>query len=77
MTIPTAPTTGSGDYPVKLFFRIPDNEHLYPLCETKWRHDPRSRSVAFIITENGQRSPRVMIFPDFREAPSAKKHGPP
>jgi hypothetical protein len=67
-----APTTGSGDYPVNLFFRIPGNEHLYPLCETKWRHDPRSRSVAFIITENGRRSPRVMVFSDFREAPSGK-----
>ena len=67
-----APATGNQDYPVKLYFRIPGNEHLYPLCETKWRHDPRSRNVAFIIAENGARSPRVMVFPDFREAPSAK-----
>jgi len=66
------PATGNKDYPVKLYFRIPGNEHLYPLCETKWRHDPRSRSVAFIIAENGARSPRVMVFPDFREAPPAK-----
>jgi len=67
-----APATGNRDYPVKLYFRIPGNEHLYPLCETKWRHDPRSRSVAFIITENGARSPRVMVFPDFREPPATK-----
>ena len=62
-----APTTGNQDYPVKLFFRIPGNEHIYPLCETKWRHDPRTRNLAFIIAEAGARSPRVMVFPDFRE----------
>ena len=67
-----APTTGNRDYPVNLTFRIPGNERLYPLCETRWRHDPRSRSVAFIIAENGHRSPRVMVFPDYREPPSAK-----
>jgi len=65
-----APATGNHDYPVKLYFRMPGNEHLYPLCETKWRHDPRSRSVAFIIAENGVRAPRVMVFPDFREPKS-------
>ncbi len=67
-----APTTGNRDYPVNLTFRIPGNERLYPLCETRWRHDPRSRSVAFIIAENGHRSPRVMVFPDYREPPPAK-----
>jgi len=71
-TILNAPTTGNGDYPVILFYRIPGDEHLYPLCETKWRHDPRSRSVAFIIAENGTRAPRVMVFPDFRAAPAEK-----
>jgi hypothetical protein len=66
------PSTGNRDYPVNLSFRIPGNERLYPLCETRWRHDPRSRSVAFIITENGHRSPRVMVFSDYREPPSEK-----
>ena len=66
------PATGNRDYPVNLTFRIPGNERLYPLCETRWRHDPRSRSVAFIIAENGHRSPRVMVFPDYREPPSEK-----
>ena len=68
-TILDAPTTGNGDYPVKLFYRIPGDERIYPLCQTKWRHDPRSRGVAFIINENGQRSPRVMVFSDFRAPP--------
>ena len=62
-----APTSGNKNYQVKLAFRIPGDEQIYPLCETQWLHDPRSRSVAFIITENGARSPRVMVFPDFRE----------
>ncbi len=65
-----APARGDGDYPVKLAFQLPGNKQLYPLCETKWRHDPRSRSLAFIIAENGVRSPRVLVFPDFREPPS-------
>ncbi|MEI7956445.1 MAG: hypothetical protein WCJ66_14860, partial [Verrucomicrobiota bacterium] len=67
-----APAKGNLDYPVNLTFRIPDNEHLYPLCETRWRHDPRSRSVVFINAENGVRTPRVMVFPDYREPPPAK-----
>jgi len=67
-----APAKGNLDYPVNLTFRIPDNDHLYPLCETRWRHDPRSRSVVFINAENGVRTPRVMVFPDYREPPPAK-----
>ena len=67
-----APATGNQDYQVNLSFRIPGNPRIYPLCETKWRHDPRSRSVAFIITEQGSRSPRVLVFPDYREPPPAK-----
>ncbi|MCX6876051.1 MAG: hypothetical protein NTW21_19925 [Verrucomicrobia bacterium] len=66
------PASGHRDYPVNLSFRIPGNEHLYPLCETKWRHDPRSRSVVFINADPASRSPRVMVFPDYREAPPAK-----
>ena len=67
-----APASSNKDFPVNLVFRMPDNEHLYPLCETRWRHDPRSRSVVFINSENGVRSPRVMVFPDYREPPPKK-----
>jgi len=66
------PARGNVDYPVQLDFRIPGKEPLYPLCETNWRHDSRSRSVPFIITEQGRRSPRVLVFPDYREAPPKK-----
>ena len=63
-----APANGNQEYAVNLTFRIPGDERLYPLCETRWRHDPRSRSVVFINSENGIRSPRVLVFPDYREA---------
>lgn len=61
------PAGTNTSYPVDLAFRIPGKEHLYPLCETRWNHDPRSRSVAFIISKEGVRTPRVMVFPDYRE----------
>lgn len=68
-----SPASGNQDYPVNLNFRIPGKETLYPLCETKWRHDPRSRTLAFIITENGKRIPRVMVFSDYREPTREQK----
>jgi len=73
--IMNAPASKNEDYNVNLSFRMPGNEVLYPLCETKWRHDPRSRSVLFVIPQAGSRSPRVLGFPDFREP--EKKEGQP
>jgi hypothetical protein len=64
-----APTSKSEGYAVNLSYRRAGNESLYPLCETQWQHDPRSRSLAFVINENGVRTPRVMVFPDYREKP--------
>lgn len=63
-----APAAGSDDYPVNLTFRMADNPRLYPLCETKWRHDPGARSLFFVIAQSGSRTPRVLGFPDHREA---------
>ena len=60
------PARGNKDYRVNLFFRFPDSELVHPLCETQWRHDPRSRTVAFIINEPGARAPRIRVFPDYR-----------
>ena len=60
------PAVGAKDYPVDLAYRIQGKEHLYPICETKWLHDPRSRSLAFIFAKPGTRTPRVLVFPDFR-----------
>ncbi len=74
-TIVNAPASKNEDYNVNLSFRIPDNEVLYPLCETKWQHDTRSRSVLFVVPQNGSRTPRVLGFPDYREP--EKKDGKP
>jgi len=63
-----APSNKSEGYAVNLNYRRAGSEALYPLCETQWQHDPRSRSLAFVMTENGARTPRIMVFPDYREA---------
>jgi hypothetical protein len=39
-----APAKGHVNFPVSLSFRITGDKQLYPLCETKWRHDS-GRSV--------------------------------
>jgi hypothetical protein len=61
------PAQGAENYRVNLTFRMPGNDTLYPLCETQWLHDPRSRSVVFVINSPGIRTPRVLSFPDYRE----------
>ena len=62
-----APAGQSENYNVNLAFYISGDEKLHPLCETKWRHDPASRTVLFLVNEPGSRTPRVMGFPDRRE----------
>lgn len=61
------PASGNDGYQVNLSFRIPGDERLYPLCETKWTHDPGSRTIFFILSRAGSRTPRIMGFPDSRE----------
>jgi hypothetical protein len=61
------PSARSGDFPVNLSYRMPGNERLYPLCETKWRYDPVSRTVLFVIPQQGNRTPRILGIPDCRE----------
>lgn len=62
-----APSEKADDYNVNLAFYIPGDEKLHPLCETKWHHDPASRTVLFLVNEPGSRTPRVLGFPDRRE----------
>lgn len=66
-----APTTGKESYPINLSYRLANDDRLYPLCETSWIHDPRSRKVAFIFAEKDRRAPRVLAFTDYRP-PRAK-----
>ena len=62
-----SPADKNGDYPVDLAFQMPGDSKLQPLCETKWRHDPNSRSLLFVVNEPGTRTPQVMGFHDNRE----------
>lgn len=70
-----APASGNEDYNVNLSFRLPGSDVLYPLCETKWQFDSRARTVQFIVVQEGSRAPRILGFPDYREA--EKKEGQP
>lgn len=62
-----SPRNDAGDYHVRFAYRMEGKEHLYPICETRWMHDPRRRNLGFVITRQGSRIPRVLVFPDFRE----------
>ena len=61
-----APRNDAGDYPVSLAYRKEGKEQPYPICETRWAHDPRNRNLGFVMTKPGSRTPRVLVFPDFR-----------
>ncbi len=60
------PAQAPGDYPVELYFRVPDDERTHPLIESRWNHDPRSRSIVFVFDEGKRRAPRISSFTDFR-----------
>lgn len=61
------PASGSTDYDVKLAYRIAGEKEYDPICETKWLHDPRSRAIVFVLGGPAGRTPRVMMFSDYRE----------
>lgn len=67
-----APATGLEDYRVNIHFLPPGKQRPEPLCETNWTHDPRSRSVFFIIKPAGSLIPRILGFPDFRSQEKSK-----
>lgn len=72
-----APSDKQEDYHVNIQFIPPGKQRAEPLCETNWSHDPRSRSVYF-VTHNGGILPRILGFPDFRQAEKKdKKDAPP
>ena len=64
------------DYHVNIHLIPPGNDSPEPLCETNWRHDPRSRGVYFILKPAGSLIPRILGFPDFREAAEEKPAKP-
>jgi hypothetical protein len=62
-----APAAQAGDYPVSVHYFAAGQKQQEPLCETRWIHDPRSRSVLFVMQEAGAIAPRIIGIPDFRE----------
>ncbi len=70
-----APATRLEDYHVNIHFLPPGKQRPEPLCETNWTHDPRSRSVFFILKPAGSLIPRILGFPDFRSEASSKPEG--
>jgi hypothetical protein len=72
-TLVREPANAPGDYPVEIYFRVPDDDRTHPLVESQWRHDPRSRFVVFVYDEGRRRAPRVMSFADFRIAEKKEK----
>lgn len=60
------PARGRVSYPVEIFYTLADQETVYPLCETVWRHDPRSRNLVIIINDQKRKAPRIISFSDFR-----------
>ena len=70
------PATAREDYNVNLSYRTSATAPLYPVCETKWIHDPAARTVLFIMPEAGTPVPRVMAFPDNPEAKKEEGKNP-
>jgi hypothetical protein len=68
------PASRSEEYHVNIRFVAPGKDYPVPLCETNWNHDPRSRSVLFILQPTGSVVPRIQGFPDFRDADPEKKN---
>lgn len=66
------PAAKMEDYHVNIQFIPPGKDSPEPLCETNWTHDPRSRGVFFILKPSGSLIPRILGFPDFREAAEEK-----
>jgi hypothetical protein len=65
-----APISENRDYAVSIYFVPSGQKQPEPLCETRWIHDPRSRSVLFVMQETGAIAPRIIGIPDFREQPN-------
>lgn len=66
-----APATRMEDYEVNIRYLPPGKTQTEPLCETRWTHDPRSRSVNFILMPEGSIIPRIFGISDFRPSVSS------
>jgi hypothetical protein len=72
-----APANGLEDYYVNIHFQPAGKTRAEPLCETRWTHDPRSRSVSFILKPTNSLIPRILCFSDFRTEKNSKPEATP
>ncbi len=63
------PAPGAEPYPVTLSYQLPEDPRFYPICQTQWIHDPRSRMVVFVLGNADRSTPQVIGFNDFRDTP--------
>ena len=70
------PTANSEDYYVNVHYVRPGENHSEPLCETRWQHDPRSRTVFFVLKDSSRASPRILGISDFRTEEEAVAPAP-
>jgi len=64
--ITDAPASGKEAYDVNLSYTLPNDTRLYPVCETKWEHDPNTRMVVFLYGGANGAAPDIIGFKDFR-----------
>jgi hypothetical protein len=67
------PVRENENYPVEIYFRVPNDDRTHPLIESQWRHDPRSRSIVFVYDEGSRRAPKISSFSDFRAPDEPEK----
>lgn len=61
-----APVDETDSYPVVLLHLVKGEDEVFPICETRWMHDPKTRQLVFVYTETGRRLPRIVGISDFR-----------
>lgn len=64
-----APVDETDSYPVILLHLIKGEDEVFPICETRWMHDPKTRQLVFVYSETGRRLPRIVGISDFRTPP--------
>jgi len=64
-----APGDGEESYPVVISYMMDGDNRVYPICQTRWIQDMRSRHLVFVFTEPDRRLPRIRGVPDFRPPP--------
>ncbi len=65
-TILDPPANKQEDYHVKIGFIPPGKQRPEPLCETNWSHNPRSRTVYFVLHTSGILRV-ILASPDFQQ----------